>query len=178
LIKIFFGAQPLPLISIKCNPYNYTDKVLLMGDAAHAMVPFYGQGMNCGFEDCSILDELLEQNNNSIKKVIPLFSENRIENCHAMIDLSMYNYIEMRDLVNSKTFLMRKTLDTLLNTLFPRSWIPLYSMVAFTRIPYKKCINDRKWQDLMISRSGKVCLLAFFRGVFVEFLQNRKNFYF
>ncbi len=166
MIKTFFGAQPLPLISIKCNPYNYADKVLLMGDAAHAMVPFFGQGMNCGFEDCLILDELLEQNNNSIKKVVPLFSENRIENCHTVIDLAMYNYIEMRDLVNSTTFLMRKNLDNFLNALFPRSWIPLYSMVTFTRIPYKKCINDRKWQDLMISRSGKVCLLAFF-GAFL-----------
>jgi kynurenine 3-monooxygenase len=160
LISVFFGAQPLPLISIKCNPYNYSDKVLLMGDAAHAMVPFYGQGMNCGFEDCVILDELLEEHNNSIRKVVPMFSESRIENCHTIIDLAMYNYIEMRDLVNSRTFLIRKKFDSLLNTLLPKHWIPLYSMVTFTRIPYKKCLKDRQWQDLMIARTGKLCLLA------------------
>ncbi|CAG2110294.1 unnamed protein product [Medioppia subpectinata] len=166
LVKVFFAAQPLPLISIKCNPYNYLDKVLLMGDAAHAMVPFFGQGMNCGFEDCLILDELLAKHDNSIRKVVPLFSDSRIENCHTIIDLAMDNYIEMRDLVNSRSFLVRKKLDQWLNTLFPRSWIPLYSMVTFTRIPYERCVKDRQWQDRVISRAGKVCLVSFIGAFF------------
>ena len=132
-----------------------------MGDAAHAMVPFFGQGMNCGFEDCVILDELLEEHNNSIKKAVPLFSNSRIQNCHTIIDLAMYNYIEMRDLVNSKSFLIRKKFDLLINALFPNNWIPLYSMVTFTRIPYYQCLKDKEWQDRLIGRCGKLCVLSF-----------------
>ena len=136
-----------------------------MGDAAHAMVPFYGQGMNCGFEDCLIMNELLEQHNNSIREVVPLFSESRIDNCHTIIDLAMYNYIEMRDLVNSKSFLIRKKFDLFMNKLFPTKWIPLYSMVTFTRIPYQQCMKDKQWQDQFIRRLGKLCVCTFVAGL-------------
>lgn len=102
LITTFFNTPPSPLISIKCAPYHYRNKVLLMGDAAHAMVPFYGQGMNCGFEDCLVLDELLSMFHNDFNKVLNSFTEHRVEDCHAIVDLAMYNYIEMRNLVNSR----------------------------------------------------------------------------
>ncbi|XP_054158816.1 kynurenine 3-monooxygenase-like [Oppia nitens] len=161
LVKVFFANSPQPLISIKCQPYNYLDKVLLMGDAAHAMVPFFGQGMNCGFEDCLILDELLTANNNNLRKVLPVYSDQRLGNCHTIIDLAMDNYVEMRDLVNSRTFLVRKQLDRLLNWVFPRHWIPLYSMVTFTRIPYQQCIQDRRWQDRVIARCQTVSIVTF-----------------
>ncbi|OTF81139.1 kynurenine 3-monooxygenase-like protein [Euroglyphus maynei] len=162
LIRTFFSTKPSPLISIKCKPYNYEDKVLLMGDAAHAMVPFYGQGMNCGFEDCIILDELLDQHgNDKLNSVLDIFTEKRVDNCHAIIDLAMYNYVEMRDLVNKRSFLIRKTFDNLMYRLFPTIWIPLYSMVTFSRQPYQRCIRDKRWQDEMIDRIGKFSLIIF-----------------
>lgn len=133
-----------------------------MGDAAHAMVPFYGQGMNCGFEDCLQLDELLAENANSID-LFQRYTEKRVENCHAIIDLAMYNYVEMRSLVNKKSFLWRKWFDNCMYKIFPNIWIPLYTMVTFSRIPYRQCIRDKRWQDEMIDRFIK--LIIFFIGI-------------
>merc|ERR1719195_698504 len=122
LISDFFANKRLPMISVKCSPYHVGTTSLIMGDAAHAMVPFYGQGMNCGMEDCLVLDELLDQYGNDLGKALSVYSVTRNPDNKAIVDLAMYNYIEMRDLVNSRTFLMRKKLDDILNVLFPRSW--------------------------------------------------------
>lgn len=170
LSKTFFGGKPSPLISIKCKPYHYEDKVLLMGDAAHAMVPFYGQGMNCGFEDCIVLDELLEEHgSDQLGAVLDHFTRERVDNCHTIIDLAMYNYVEMRDLVNKKSFLIRKKFDNLMYSLIPWVWIPLYTMVTFTRIPYKRCMDDRRWQDEALGKLAKVGLLVLGIILFVIF---------
>lgn len=91
----FFKTKPQHLVSIKCNPFFVDAGVLLLGDAAHAVVPFYGQGMNAGFEDCTILSELLDRHNNQLPKVVKEFSEIRWEDAHAISDLAMYNYIEV-----------------------------------------------------------------------------------
>lgn len=151
MIKTFNSTEPSSLISIKCNPYNYNDKVLIIGDAAHAMVPFYGQGMNCGFEDVAVLNELLD--NFDLSTAIMKFSQKRVQDGHAICDLAMYNYIEMRDLVNSRLFLVRKKFDNYVNTLLPNYWIPLYSMVTFSRIPYSKCVQNRRRQDQIVTNS-------------------------
>lgn len=173
------------LISIKCKPYNYKNRVALLGDAAHAMVPFYGQGMNCGFEDCLTFDELLDKhleqsrqqhqqqnnNNNNINisiepngqimaKVLEEYSELRCPNGHSMCDLAMYNYIEMRDLVNTWSFLLRKHLDNMLYRLFPSRWIPLYTMVTFSRIPVHECVQRRAHQDKLLAKSFKFAGLS------------------
>lgn len=129
-----------------------------MGDAAHAMVPFYGQGMNCGFEDCIVLEELLSRNENDLSSALEKYTAERVDNCHTIIDLAMYNYIEMRDLVNTKSFLLRKYFDNAMFSWFPRFWIPLYTMVTFTRIPYKRCMDDRHWQDETLKTVGKFLL--------------------
>lgn len=147
LIKDFFRIKPLSLVSVKCRPYHISSKVLLMGDAAHAMVPFYGQGMNAGFEDCSVLSEILSYNNNNFEEALKEFTEKRWSNVHAMCDLAMYNYIEMRDLVTRKSYILRKTLDDCLYRLFPNFWIPLYNSISFSHIPYRQCMENRKWQD-------------------------------
>lgn len=163
---MFLKNKPSPLISIKCAPYNYKDRVLLMGDAAHAMVPFYGQGMNCGFEDCVVLDELLEKLGNAqLGACLERFTTARVPNCHAIIDLAMYNYIEMRDLVNRKSFLVRKWFDNKMSALLPEQWQPLYTMVTFSRTPYQKCLNDRRWQDQMINNGFKGLGLALLVGL-------------
>lgn len=165
------------LISIKCRPYHFKDKVALLGDSAHAMVPFYGQGMNCGFEDCLVLDEMLDKyvgrsvgssssssSSNGLNKLsgqelreqigkaLAEYGEIRCANGYSMCDLAMYNYIEMRDLVNTWSFMMRKHLDNLLYRLFPSKWIPLYTMVTFSRIPVNECVKRREQQDLILTK--------------------------
>ena len=103
-----------------------------------------------GFEDCLVLNELLIEHGNDLGQAIEMFSKVRNEDCHVICDLAMYNYIEMRHLVNSIPFLIRKKLDGYLHLLFPLSWIPLYSMVTFSRIPYSEIIEKRNKQDRII----------------------------
>lgn len=158
LIKDYFQNKPSPLITVKCRPY-YFGKAVLMGDAAHAMVPFYGQGMNAGFEDCLIFDELLTKYSENFYQAMLEFSEIRQPDAVAICDLAMYNYVEMRDLVNSKLFIFRKWVDNLLNDLFPDKWVPLYSSVSFSRMKYGECIQNKKWQDKILKIS---ILLIFF----------------
>merc|ERR1712156_166195 len=134
MIEDYFNTKPLPLISIKCNPYHLTDKCPIMGDAAHAMVPFYGQGMNCGMEDVLVLDEMFKKYPEDRLKVFEEYSKHRNPDAEAMCDLAMYNYIEMRDLVARRSFLLRKLLDNFLYWVFPHKWVPLYTSVTFTRI--------------------------------------------
>ncbi|XP_060833948.1 kynurenine 3-monooxygenase isoform X1 [Rhopalosiphum padi] len=152
LLNQVTNGEARTLISIKCNPYHVNDSFLLMGDAAHAIVPFYGQGMNAGFEDCTILNQLLEEYDHDLKTVIKTFTSRRIQDAEAISDLALYNYIEMRDLVARKSFLWRKKLDNILNKWFPQTWISLHSAVSFTTISYKQCKLDNQWQDQILFR--------------------------
>jgi len=151
LIKDYFAIKPGPLVSIKCNPYNWDDKVMILGDAAHAMVPFYGQGMNCGMEDVVVLDEMMEKFKGDRLKAFQAYSTHRNPDAEAMCDLAMYNYVEMRDLVAKRSFLIRKKLDNFLHWLMPNVWIPLYTTVTFSRMRYSRCISNKKWQDELLS---------------------------
>ncbi|XP_046652495.1 kynurenine 3-monooxygenase-like [Daphnia pulicaria] len=147
LVKDFFSIKPSGLISVKCYPHH-AGKALLLGDAAHAMVPFYGQGMNCGFEDCLVLNEFLNQlGDHNLEKVLPAYTEHRHVDAHAICDLALYNFIEMRDLVNRFSFLARKRFDNTMHWLFPNWWVPLYTSVTFSRMRYHLCIENKKWQD-------------------------------
>ncbi|KAI5713051.1 kynurenine 3-monooxygenase-like [Diaphorina citri] len=151
LVADFFSRKAAPLISIKCNPYHKNDKVLIIGDAAHAMVPFYGQGMNAGFEDCCILQDLMIQYDEDFGKVLPKFTEVRQHDAEAICDLAMYNYIEMRDLVTKSSFLWRKRFDSFLFWMFPRLWIPLYNAVTFSRLRYSSCVQHKAFQDKIMN---------------------------
>ncbi len=118
------------LVTVKCFPW-VQNKTLLIGDAAHAIVPFFGQGMNAGFEDCRILNQLLEKHNDNWDKVLPEFQALRKPDTDAIAKLALDNFIEMRDLVADADFLLRKKIEAKLHELFPDKWIPLYSMVTF-----------------------------------------------
>lgn len=144
--------KALPMVTVKCNPYHIKEKAVIMGDAAHAMVPFYGQGLNCGFEDCIILDDLLNKHKDDVGTALKEFTTTRSVDAKAMCDLAFYNYVEMRQSVNSRIFLVRKKLDNLLYWLFPRTWVPLYTMVSFSRTRYHECIKRREWQDKVLTR--------------------------
>jgi kynurenine 3-monooxygenase len=118
------------LVTVKCYPW-VKNKTLLLGDAAHAIVPFYGQGMNAGFEDCRVLNSLLDQHKDNWDKVMPEFQQTRKPDGDAIAQLALDNFIEMRDLVGDKEFLLRKKIEAKLHQLFPTQWIPQYSMVTF-----------------------------------------------
>ncbi|XP_063884132.1 kynurenine 3-monooxygenase-like [Scylla paramamosain] len=160
LINDFFSNKPLPMISVKCSPYHVGNTSVIMGDAAHAMVPFYGQGMNCGMEDCVVLNEILDQYGDDLTKALPAYSKRRNPDAEAIVDLAMYNYVEMRDLVNSPFFLLRKKLDDFLSIILPGRWQPLYTMVTFSRRPYSSCIANKTWQDKVIMRVSRVAGVA------------------
>ncbi|XP_055620642.1 kynurenine 3-monooxygenase isoform X2 [Toxorhynchites rutilus septentrionalis] len=165
LIKDFFKTKPQSLVMIKCKPYNVAGKALIIGDAAHAMVPFYGQGMNAGFEDCTVLSELFNKHGSDIESVLEEFSETRWEDAHSICDLAMYNYIEMRDLVTKRTYLFRKKLDEILFWLLPNTWLPLYNSVSFSHMRYSKCIANRKWQDQILTRVLYCSSMATLAGI-------------
>jgi len=151
LVKDYFSTKPSALVSIKCNPYHIGSRALIMGDACHAMVPFYGQGMNAGMEDCFIFNELMEKyGDENQAEVLAAFTEFRSVDAHAICDLAMYNYIEMRDLVNHWSFMIRKRFDGLMHSLFPDKWIPLYTTVTFSRMRYHLCIKNKEWQDKVV----------------------------
>lgn len=136
LLKDFFHNPTSSLVTVKCFPW-VKNKTLLIGDAAHAIVPFYGQGMNAGFEDCRELNALLDQHHDDWEKVLPAFQQLRKPNADAIAQLALDNFVEMRDLVNDPDFILRKKIEAKLNQLYPSQWIPLYSMVTFREdIPY------------------------------------------
>ncbi len=152
LTKEFFSNPTGQVISVKCYPHFLGGCAVLLGDAAHAVVPFYGQGMNAGFEDCLIFYELLlAAPQDDIVQAAQCYSDTHWRDCHAIADLSKYNYLEMRSHVNSRWFLLLKTMDSILHWLLPRVFIPLYSMVAFSRIPYHQVVLRSQRQRRLIT---------------------------
>lgn len=135
LADLFFENPTGILGTVRCKQWNFKN-ALIMGDAAHAIVPFHGQGMNCGFEDCFELNRLLDKHNDDWNKVISVFTECRVDNANAIADMALDNYIEMRDSVRDPKFHLKKAIAFKLETHFPKQFIPRYSMVMFHHIPY------------------------------------------
>lgn len=143
-LKQEFEENPVStLMTVKCSPWNDQDRVLLMGDAAHAIVPFYGQGMNCGFEDCIVFDRLLDEEKGNLNNVFERFSSERKPDADAILELALQNFIEMRDLVGEPSFLLRKKIEAAVHAKYPEQWIPLYTQVTFSpEIPYSKALEN------------------------------------
>ncbi|MFZ3375495.1 MAG: NAD(P)/FAD-dependent oxidoreductase [Chthoniobacterales bacterium] len=138
------------LVTIRCAPWFYKDKVALVGDAAHAVVPFYGQGMNAAFEDCVVLDECLKEFPDNRERAFAEYFSRRKENADALADLAVENFIERRDKPASRTFRAKKKLDHLLEAALPGIYLPLYTMVTFTRTPYAEAARRARRQDRII----------------------------
>jgi kynurenine 3-monooxygenase len=150
LLEDFKNNPTGSLVTIRCAPWYYHDKVCLLGDAAHAVVPFYGQGMNAAFEDCIVLDECLDKFADNRERVFAGYFERRKENADALADLAIGNFIEMRDKTASRTFRAKKKLDHLLEAALPGVYLPLYTMVTFTRIPYAQAARRARRQDRIL----------------------------
>lgn len=151
-----FNTNPTSsLVTIKCYPW-VRNKTLLIGDAAHGIVPFYGQGMNAGFEDCRVLNDLLNQHGDNWMVVLPEFQKLRKPDADAIAQLALDNFIEMRDLVADADFLLRKKIEGKLYELFPDKWVPLYPMVTFMdNMRYSDALRTGQKQKLIMDEVMK-----------------------
>lgn len=145
-----WDRHPLSSLAIvRCFPWTH-GKTALMGDAAHATVPFFGQGMNCGFEDCSVMAGLMKKHNEDWEKVFKEYEKVRKPNGDAVQDLSLLNYIVMRDKVSDPEFLLQQKVERRMNELYADSYFPMYSMVSFSDIEYQTALKKGSEQDKII----------------------------
>jgi kynurenine 3-monooxygenase len=156
----FFANPTSSLVTVRCAPWHLEDKAVLLGDAAHAVVPFYGQGANAAFEDCVVLDECLRAWPADRSRAFSTFEQQRKHNADAIADLALANFVEMRDHVASSSFLFKKKIEKILHRLMPRVFVPLYTMVSFTRIPYAEAVARAARQDRMLKATTMVTALA------------------
>ena len=152
LVDNFLGNPTPPLVTIRCNPWQYGGHTCLLGDASHAIVPFYGQGMNSGFEDCTILDDLVAEHGDDWSTVIRTFSDTRPTDADAIADLALRNFVEMRDSVADPEFLRRKRVEKHLHRTYGDAFLPVYSMVTFSEIPYREALAATGAQDRLFER--------------------------
>ena len=152
LVSDFFSNPTGSLMTVRCSPWTWKNRMMLIGDAAHAIVPFYGQGMNCGFEDCVVLDELIKKYDHDWERIMPEYEKQRKPNSDAIADLALANFIEMRDLVGHPDFLLRKKIEARFSEKHPDKWIPLYTMVTFSDLPYSVAQNEGRKHDVIMDR--------------------------
>ena len=150
LMEEFFQNPTGHLATVRCSPWHYKDRALLLGDAAHAIVPFHGQGMNCGFEDAWELIEQIDKHVNDWEAIFKDTAEARFDNGNAIADMAIENYIEMRDSVNDPVFILKKSLSFELEKRFPNHFVPRYSMVMFHRLPYAEAYRRGKIQSIIL----------------------------
>jgi kynurenine 3-monooxygenase len=147
-----YAANPTgAMLTVKCSPWHVDGRSLLLGDAAHAIVPFFGQGINCGFEDCTRFVELLDRHGADWVRVFAEFDEERKVNTDAIADMAIENFTEMRDHVADVRFLFRKKVELALEARHPKLFVPKYAMVTFHRIPYAVAMARGAIQDRMLA---------------------------
>ena len=139
------------LAIIRCYPWTH-GKTALMGDAAHATVPFYGQGMNAGFEDCTVLWELMQKHKEDWNKVFEEYQLMRKPDGDGVQDLSLHNYYVMRDYVADPKFLLQKKIEAHFSEKHPDKWMPLYSQVTFSHIRYSEAWKKGQIQDAIMKQ--------------------------
>ncbi|MEO6668130.1 MAG: NAD(P)/FAD-dependent oxidoreductase [Ferruginibacter sp.] len=144
----FFSNPTSSLVTVKCFPWIRDDKFALIGDAAHAIVPFFGQGMNCGFEDCSVLNSLIDKHNENWEKILNEFQQLRKPDADAIADLAINNFVEMRDKVGDPKFLLQKKIEANVSKKYPGKWIPAYAQVTFSpHIRYSEALKNGIMQE-------------------------------
>jgi kynurenine 3-monooxygenase len=144
-----YMANPVSsLVTVKCTPWTYKDKLALVGDAAHAIVPFFGQGMNCGFEDCVVLNELMDKHCENWNSIFEEYQLLRKPDGDAIADLAIGNFIEMRDRVADPKFLLQKKIEASFTKKHPDKWKPLYTMVTYSPdIRYSTALKEGTRQE-------------------------------
>jgi kynurenine 3-monooxygenase len=152
-VDTFMEKTPAPLFLVQVFPWSFNRKVGLIGDAAHAIVPFYGQGMNCGFEDCAELNALIPKYDHDWEQIFPAYENARKPNADAIAELSKRNFVEMSDLSGDAMFQLRKKIEARFHETYPDLWTPLYSMVTFSPdVPYAKALSLGDTQNRIMER--------------------------
>jgi kynurenine 3-monooxygenase len=150
LAEDFFKNPTSTLVTMKCFPWTYEDKIALIGDACHAIVPFYGQGMNAGFEDISILNEMIQLYGDDWKMVLSEYQKSRKPNADAIAELSYRNFMEMSSKTADEKFLLQKKIEKKFSDKHPDLWIPLYSRVTFSDRPYAEALAIGDYQNAIM----------------------------
>ncbi|MBX3145930.1 MAG: FAD-dependent monooxygenase [Gemmatimonadales bacterium] len=154
LVDDFFANRTGAMVTVRTYPWHVGSTAVLIGDAAHAIVPFYGQGANAGFEDCLEFVEQVKRSPDDLEGAFARYAERRKPNTEAIADLALANFVEMRDHVASPLFRLKKRFETLLYAWFPRWFVPLYPMIAFSLVPYAEARARAERQARSIRRLG------------------------
>jgi kynurenine 3-monooxygenase len=156
-VSQYWANPTASLVTIKCFPWIRGDKFALIGDAAHAIVPFFGQGMNCGFEDCYVLNQLMNTHGEDWGTILREYQSLRKPDGDAIAELALNNFLEMRDRVSDPSFLLQKKIESRLHDKFPAQWVPAYSQVTFSpQIRYSEAlINSKRQEAIMQSVMGR-----------------------
>ena len=156
LAEDFFKNPTSTLVTMKCFPWTYEDKIALIGDAAHAIVPFYGQGMNAGFEDITILYELMQKHKDNWKMIFSEYEISRKPNADAIAELSYRNFMEMSTKTADEKFLLQKKIEKWFAEKHPEKWLPLYDRVTFSHRPYAEALAIGNQQNTIMEEVLKI----------------------
>ncbi|GAQ49725.1 NAD(P)/FAD-dependent oxidoreductase [Flavobacterium psychrophilum] len=156
LAEDFFKNPTSTLVTMKCFPWTYSDKVALIGDAAHAIVPFYGQGMNAGFEDITILYQMMQEYGNDWKTIFSEYEKSRKPDADAIAELSYRNFMEMSTKTANEKFLLQKKIERWFASKYPEKWIPLYDRVTFSTRPYSEALAIGDFQETIMQEILKI----------------------
>ncbi|MEC5167131.1 kynurenine 3-monooxygenase [Flavobacterium sp. PL11] len=156
LVEDFFKNPTSYLVKMKCYPWTYKDKLALIGDAAHAIVPFYGQGMNAGFEDITILNNLIGQYGDDWQRIFTEYEKSRKPNADAIAELAEQNFIEMSAKTADENFLLQKKIEKWFSDKHPDKWMPLYSRVTFSLQPYAEALAIGEYQNQIMQKVLKL----------------------
>jgi kynurenine 3-monooxygenase len=165
LIHEYFTNPTSSLVTIRCGPWYFQDRVVLLGDACHAVVPFYGQGANAAFADCTVLSEAIRRHAPNWQAAFGEYYELRKEHTDALADLAIDNFVEMRDRVASEGFRAKKKIEKVLHRLFPRWFTPLYSMITFSLMPYAEAVRKAERQEAAVRNVAVSLLFLLLIGV-------------
>ncbi len=153
----FFANPTSSLVTVKCFPWVREDKFALIGDAAHAIVPFFGQGMNCGFEDCRVLNGLIDKHSDNWNLILNEYQTLRKPDADAIAELALNNFVEMRDKVGDPKFLLQKKIEAAFSKKYPDKWTPAYSQVTFSpQIRYSEALKNSIKQEAIMQQVMKM----------------------
>ncbi len=156
LTEDFFTNPTSAMVTMKCYPWTYWDKVALVGDSAHAVVPFYGQGMNAGFEDIYELNALMEKYDDDWETIFQNYQKKRKPNADAIAELSYRNFVEMSSKTADPKFLLQKKIEKHFAQKHPHKWVPAYSRVTFSERPYAEALAEGDAQEKIMQQVMKI----------------------
>ena len=166
LAEQFLHNPTCDFVTIHTNPWYYKDAIVLIGDACHAVYPFYGQGMNAAFEDCQILNACIARHPDNLEEAFADYQQTRLRNTNVLAKLSRQNFDELRDTVRSPWLVAHKKTIVALNRLFPRTWVPLYTLMTHTTIPYAEAL-ERYQKQKRAARWLGINVIVFFIVTFL-----------